>query len=279
MQSLLPDIIVLIPHYNDIKGLNRSLASISTRQPVDVLIVDDDSLVKPDQEELRRTHPHINSITVLFSSPNKGPAYVQNIGIRHILTNAHHKFIARLDQGDTCSSERFRVQREFLVNNPDVFLLGSHALITDAEGRELFVSRMPLGSAEIKRRMHAHCCFIHSSVMFRAEAIEKVGYYPTHYYGNDDYPYWFRFVNAFPTANIDARLVTYELHLNSYSRGKYRRELRSRIRILLGNFSFRYFFSSIEGLSKAFICYVIGVKLATRAAIIIGKFKGAQALH
>lgn len=265
------ELIVLIPHYNDIEGLNKSLRSISPIEPVDVLIVDDGSKIKPDEKELRKTYKNINNIIVILSNPNKGQPVVQNIGLKYIQDTKKYKYVARLDSGDTCFPERFIVQKSFFLNNPDVFLVGTHAQLVDTYGTKLFIAKMPLIDKDIKKIMHAHSCFIHSSVMFRIEAIDEIGYYPLDYYANDDISYWFKFINRFQTANIDKCLITYEVNLNSLSRKKYRKELRSRIRVLFINFSFRYFIFSIKGLVKAFICYSLGVKYSYKIALFLNK--------
>lgn len=269
----MPDIIVLIPHFNDIQGLNRSLNSISDQEPVDVLVVDDGSAVKPDQEELKKAYGKINDIIVLFSSPNKGQAFVQNLGLKYIIESNKYKLVARLDTGDTCVPERFVEQKQFFAKNPDVSLVGSNAVIADMDGKKLFDTKMPLTHKEIRKRMHAQSCFIHSSVMFRVDAIRKTGYYPVEYYANDDYAFWFKFIDQFITANMNKCLVTYELNFNSLSKGKYRKELRSRMRILLKYFSFKYLFHSILGLSKALAGYLIGARSAGRLVVIANKFK------
>ena len=263
------DIVVLIPHYNDITGLSKSLHSISISEPVDVLIVDDGSKIKPNQNELKHRHKNIHDIIVIYSSPNKGQAVVQNIGLKYILESNKYKYIARLDTGDACYPERFVVQKKFLLNNSEIFLVGSQGLIVDTKGNKLFTSNLPLHHHEIKKRMHINSCFIHSSVMFKIESIKEVGYYPENYFANDDYSFWFKFIKCFATANVDNCLVMYELNLNSISRGKYRKELRARFRILLNYFSFKYFFYSIIGLSKVFIAYLLGVNIATNIAIFI----------
>ncbi len=269
----MPDIIVLIPHYNDIEGLNKSLNSVSDQEAVDVLIIDDGSIVKPDQNKLKGKFNNINDIIVLLSSPNKGQPHVENIGLKYIIDSGKYKYIARLDSGDTSYPERFKIQKQFFEQNPDISIIGTHAMVVDLKGEKLFFSKMPLTHKIIKKNIHVHNCFLHSTIMFRVEALNKVGFYSMDYFANDDYDFWFRFIKKTLTANIDKCLGNIELNSNSLSRSKYRKVLRAGIRILLKHFSFKYFFYSIRGLLRAFACYIIGVKLAMKISILLNKNK------
>ena len=54
-------IIVLLAHYNDNERLKKALQSINETIPVDVLVVDDGSKIRPNQEELQDLYKGGNS--------------------------------------------------------------------------------------------------------------------------------------------------------------------------------------------------------------------------
>ena len=108
------DIVVLIPHYNNLEGLIKSLSAVSKSViAVDVLVVDDGSSIPVEEKQLQKIYP---SITVLHSSKNEGIEKALNRGLTYICDNKPYKYVARLDAEDVCSPDRFAKQKEFLEN-------------------------------------------------------------------------------------------------------------------------------------------------------------------
>jgi glycosyltransferase involved in cell wall biosynthesis len=229
------DICILIPHYNALAGLEKSLSSITDIEPVDVLIVDDGSKVKPDEKELKNKFPKINNIKVLLNDRNRGIEYVLNDGLKYIMEN-NYKYVARLDCGDICHPERFKIQKEFLENNPEIYLVGSWVEFMDLNENILFKFTPPTTHEEIKKKMYINNMFIHPSVMFRTKAIKKIGFYPTNKKNAEDYAYFFKFVKNFKTANIDKFLLKCEVNPKGLSLSKRKLQLKSRIKVILDNF-------------------------------------------
>jgi glycosyltransferase involved in cell wall biosynthesis len=229
------DICVLIPHYNALRALEKSLASISNFEPVDVVIVDDGSNIKPDEEELKRKFPQINNIKVILNEKNKGIEHALNDGLKYIIDH-NYKYIARLDCGDLCHPKRFKLQKEFLEKNPSVYLVGTWVEFVDLQGNILFKYTPPTNHEEIKRKMCINNMFIHPSVMFRSEAVKEIGFYPTNRKNAEDYAYFFQFVNRFKTANINKFLLKYEVNPQGLSLSKRKLQIKNRIRIILDNF-------------------------------------------
>ena len=247
-----PDICVLIPHYNNIEGLETSLASISDEEPVDVLIVDDGSYIKPDVEELKRKFSYISDIIVIFNNKNRGIEHVLNDGLKYI-KDAGYKYIARLDCGDVCFPERFKIQKEFLEQNPDIYLVGSWVEFVDVRGKSLFVFRPPTVYREIRKKMFINNMFIHPVVMFRTKVIEEVGFYPTNYKNAEDYAYFFRISKRFKVANIDRVLLKCEVNPKGLSLSKRKQQIKSRLRVIHDNFDFSIY--AFYGLLRNSILY------------------------
>ena len=232
------DIAVLIPHFNNLVGLKKALDSISDLQPVDIIIVDDGSTKKPSLKALKELYTRFDDIHVLYSDINQGIEHALNIGLRYIKVQKKYNYIARLDCGDVCHPDRFKVQKSFLENNPDVYLVGAWADVVDMDGAYIFSIKHPTNHRKIKKGMFINSMFVHVSVMFRTEIINKIGYYPLNYKYAEDYAYFFKIVNNFVTGNIDCVLVTCEANPNGISLLKRRQQIKSRIAVIYCNFTF-----------------------------------------
>lgn len=228
-------IALLIPHYNDIEGLHRSLGSISDIEPVDVVIVDDGSKVPPEASDLKLRYPRLARIELLLFDRNLGIEHALNRGLQFILNENKYDYVARLDCGDLCHPERFRIQREYLDQHSDVCLAGTWALFVDTEGRELFTLRLPVSPEEIEKQMFINNAFCHPSVMFRTSIIGSIGFYPTNYAFAEDYAYFFRFVRYGRCVNIPEPLVRYEVNPSGISFSKRKKQIRSRLLIIIDN--------------------------------------------
>ncbi|WP_038056393.1 glycosyltransferase [Thermodesulfobacterium hydrogeniphilum] len=249
-------ICVLIPHFNDIEGLEKSLASISDLEPVDVVIVDDGSKIKPNLENLRNKYKQINNIYILNNKKNRGIEYVLNQGLQFI-KERRYKYVARLDCRDICHPERFKIQKQLLEENPDIYLVGTWVEFVNKNGKRIFFFTPPTEHEEIKKKMFINNMFIHPSVMFRTQAIDIIGYYPTDRKNAEDYAYFFRFVRNFKTANIDKILLKCEVNPAGLSLSKRRLQIKSRIKVILDNFdlSFYAFYGLFRNLLLLFIPY------------------------
>jgi len=232
------DIVVLIPHYNNPEGLKRSLISVSKSViPVDVLVVDDGSDVPIEQEQLRQVYP---STIVLRLPTNEGIEHALNRGLKYICERQPYKYVARLDADDICSSDRFVKQREFLNDNPEVFLLGSWALFVDHSGKPLWRFCPPADHKSIRKKMFINNMFCHPTVMCRLEIFKQVGFYSTEHPSAEDFALFFKVTRRFKAANISEYLVSTFVTPGGISLGWRNQQLKSRIRIILENFDFSF---------------------------------------
>lgn len=236
------DIIVLIPHFNNPTGLLRSIDSIVPEEKVDILIVDDGSVKKPDEDKIRGVYRASGKIFFIYNKTNQGIEQALNAGLKFVVDKRNYNFVARLDCGDICMPNRFRIQKQFLMLNRNVYLLGSSVEFVDMKGNLIYSLILPTEHEEIKKKMYFNCVFIHPSVMFRTKAIrEKVGYYPLKYEAAEDYAYFFRFLKHYKTAIIKQVLVKCELNPNGLSAQKRKRQVINRIKIIFENFKFGYY--------------------------------------
>lgn len=226
-----PRLAVLIPVYNDQEGLELSLASLDESLPLDIVVVDDGS--DPPIQPLKLPGQH--RLFLLRLEENRGIEHALNHGLRWIMER-EYVYVARLDAGDISYPDRFLKQKKFLDENPDYALVGGQVRFVDGSGRELFRERFPTEPDEIGRIMHARSCFIHPAVMMRVAALKEVGMYSDQYPAAEDYELFFRLTKRFKVANLPDVVLDYRVDPKGISLSKRRRQILSRIRVMLKYF-------------------------------------------
>jgi len=227
------DFYLLIPYYNNLSGLLRSVKSISY-DPVKyaLLIVDDGSKEALSYNDLTAAIPASLTVKIIRLPENKGITAAMNTGLRWLEGEDNFQFVARLDCGDLCTDDRFRQQVEFFGHHPDVDLVGSWCVFKDYSSDLTFGYRTPTEHKEIVRGMHFRNIFRHSTVMWRAEVTKKVGIYPDTFPHAEDYGFFYEILNKGKAAVIAKDLVICDIDPNSISMHFRKEQLKSRIRVV-----------------------------------------------
>ncbi len=258
-------VVVLIPHYNNPEGLKKSIASIDSSEKVDILVVDDGSSMEINEEAVRNTFKGEGIVLFEYLKKNEGIQTALNTGL-HRIRKQDYMFVARLDCGDVNLKNRFHIQEKFLIENKDVGIVGSHVIFFKEE-KTLFKLKLPLLSKKIKQKMYENAMLIHPSIMFRTAILTKIGLYPTKYKHAEDLAFFFKAMKKFELSNIDDYLVACEFNTNGLSVKNRKKQLNSRLQLIIDNFYFGYY--PIKGLLKGFILYLIPVKIITKVKRII----------
>ena len=152
----------------------------------------------------------------VFHQEDKGLAAALNRGI----SLARGRYVARQDHDDLADPTRIAKQVAFLDANPEYGLVGTRA--------EIWIGDTPSG------RFHDHPTeneilqfdllfnnpFVHSSVMIRKSALDRVGGYATDpaRHPPEDYELWSRISRHYRVANLPERLTVYREVPTSMSR-------------------------------------------------------------
>ncbi len=232
---------ILIPHYNDIAGLKATLESFDYVENLLVLIIDDGS--EQDQFPSESFISSINNLSpeqirVESLGYNQGIETALNHGLEILEKEIKPDYIMRIDSGDTCINGRIKKQIEYLNNHPDICLIGSQVEYVDESGKYLFALNLPLAHKDIQKYIHKAVPFIHSAIMFRTEAITKIGRYTTSYPAAEDYALFFEFVKNCTTANLPETLTRVVWDTNGISVVKRKRQMQSRLKLLWQNAGF-----------------------------------------
>ncbi len=268
------DIAVLLPHYNRHEGLHDALTSISDKAGVDVILVDDGSTHPPDKEKLSSQHPQVSNFIVIELTENKGIEYALNAGLRYIVQQDKYQYIARLDCGDQCHPQRFFKQRNFLKNNPGIAIVGTWVSFVDLEGQHLYYMKHPTDPDEIEKKMCTDQRLIHASIMFRKDAVKKVGFYSLQYPFSEDYDFIYRFVHQFKAANIPEVLMYCEVNPDKGISVAHRtRQLKNSIQIIWKYGSFKkYPLHFCYGIAKKSFLYILPYRLEWKIIELIRKY-------
>jgi glycosyltransferase involved in cell wall biosynthesis len=205
-----PDITVLMPAYNAEKYIGTAIASVlrQTFTNFELLIVNDGST---DQtvRVIRRFHdPRI----VVIDQPNQGVAAALNNGLKA----AKAEYIARFDADDICMPERLQVQFEFLSTHPDYFVAGSDADYIDMHNEFVFAYTSPgYTNDEIQKKKYITCPFIHSTIIFKKQAVLEAGGYNIHAHTFEDHLLWPKVLKIGKGYNLPKTLVKVRLNPGS----------------------------------------------------------------
>lgn len=222
------DFILLIPYFNNPKGLAKSIKSID--YPIDkfeVLVIDDGSKIPLSENELKSQFLGLN-IRVITMSANSGIAKALNKGLEELHKRNDYKYIARLDCGDICATDRFIKQVKHLDSSPQIYLLGSWCKFTNSETGRSYLYKTKTTQTGIIKEMHFKCSFIHPTVMFRKEVLDTIGYYPENYPHAEDYAYFWKIIKHYQCALLPEALVNIETNRTNISTANYKKQLISR---------------------------------------------------
>jgi glycosyltransferase involved in cell wall biosynthesis len=224
---------ILLPVYNDLQGLNKTLASIEKCiGEFSVVVIDDGSQVKVvlDKE-------YDFNILVINLDENSGIETALNIGIEHILTTGV-EFIARLDSGDEVYPERFVRQVNFFSEHLDVDVVGSYIDVVDEKGRFLYQQKYPVKHDEICRGFFYQNQLCHPAVMFRVSIFAGGLRYPLDRPAAEDFALFVKASRQFKFENIPESLTIYQFSESSISSTNRRRQCMSRLKVQFENTSF-----------------------------------------
>ncbi len=252
------DVCLLIPYFNAGDNLLDSLASVEagSLRP-DVWIVDDGSAKYPAASVLS-SYEGALPIELITLPANRGIEHALNAGLERCVDQ--YPYIARLDCGDRCITDRLARQYAFMQAHPDCALLGSWANYVDPQGQPLFTSRPPVDSASIQRKIFLNSPFVHPSILIRSQVLKDVGFYPTEYPAAEDLALFFKIVGKYRTDNLPCALIEYVIDPGSISSRKRKTQIRSRILLILKHYDFSLI--ATVGLLRGVVTYGLPRRMA-----------------
>ena len=186
-----PRVSVVIPTYqNDLHYMKEAVVSILNQsfQDFEILFVDDGNTIEclKYMQELAESDQRV----IVLQGPRRGIAAAINYGI----AKARAPLIARMDADDIAVTDRFDIQVSYMLEHPEVDILGSNLDFIDAEGRRIPDKRWPLyeNIEEIRKNAYTSSPMFHPTVMYRKASIMQIGGYDPAFRMAEDYELWLR---------------------------------------------------------------------------------------
>ena len=198
----MPKVSVVMSAYNEEQNISSAIESIlcQTFADFEFVIVNDGSTDK--------TIDVIKSfndkrIRIIENRENQGLTECLNKGVQC----SNGNFIARMDADDISHPTRLANQLAFMQCNPNVAVAGSWAYVIDKDSGSRRECKPPVHHHDITMTIQKDNPFVHSSLLFRREAGDLVGWYSLNGPAQD-YDLLIRIAERFEVANLPTFLVT-----------------------------------------------------------------------
>jgi glycosyltransferase involved in cell wall biosynthesis len=227
------DFYLLIPFYNNLPGLIRSLESI-VYDPLAycLLIIDDGSKELLHREDITPHLPQSLSVTILRLRENQGITKALNTGLKWIEEKGDSRYVARLDCGDLCMADRFDRQVSFLDGRPEVGLVGSWCIFKNFRTGDSYHYVTPTEYRAVLKEMYFRNVFIHPTVMWRTNITRQTGFYPENFPHAEDYGFFYEIISTTEAAVLPTDLVICEINPQGISLHHRKEQLKSRIKVV-----------------------------------------------
>ena len=154
----------------------------------------------------------------IIQGPSQGIAAAMNAGLAACDT----RFVARMDSDDVCMPERFALQIERLQNDETLVGIGGWSRTIDAQGRPTGKLRENPEDPDViaHNLMHGRFPFTNPTMMFRKEAIHRVGGHRSCFAVCEDLDLDLRLSEIGRFANVPSCLLSYRMHEAQITREK-----------------------------------------------------------
>jgi glycosyltransferase involved in cell wall biosynthesis len=196
-----------------------------------------DHLAKAIDSILVQTFANFELIAVNDGSTDKTAAYLDSISdprlrvfhqngaglaaaLNRGISLARGRYLARQDHDDLADPNRISKQVEFLDSHPECALIGTRAAIWVGDTPSGRFHDHPIEDKILRFELLFNNPFVHSSVMMRKSALDRVGTYTIDPLRQppEDYELWSRIARHYFVANLPERLTVYREVPSSISR-------------------------------------------------------------
>ena len=154
------------------------------------------------------------------------------------LEKCRYDLVARMDTDDVCVPDRFEKQLKYMVDHPDVDMVGGNIAEFKDDVKEIIDYRcVPQTNDAIYSAMKKRCPFNHQTVMYKKHVVLSAGNYES-FYLFEDYYLWIRMMLEKSTfGNINEFLCYVRVSDLASRRGgmKYFRSYRNLLRFMKRN--------------------------------------------
>lgn len=149
-------------------------------------------------------------LRLIASQNHQGLATCLNELIEEVLLDERWQLIARMDADDESLPGRMSVQRAFMIEHPEIDILGTACIEVNEKGDILQIKRMPLSHESIIRSLPRRNPINHPSVMIRRRVLASGLRYRTDVSRIEDYHLWIDAASkGFILANVEQPLLKF----------------------------------------------------------------------
>jgi glycosyltransferase involved in cell wall biosynthesis len=206
---------ILTANYNNSNFLDDFFLSIinSSLKPKSIIFVDDCST--DNSLEIVEKYQNMNCIDIklIINPKNIGFANSLNIAITYLSTF----YFARLDPDDSVHKDRFLIQQNYLIKNPEIDLLGTNVTYF-LNNKSIRISDVYIGKNNIKRAIsNGILPIIHGSIMGKSAVIKDFKYNQKNVPSEDYDLFAYLISKNYYLENITNSLTNVSIHVNSVS--------------------------------------------------------------
>lgn len=200
-----PLISVVIPTYNRKELCKRAVQSVlhQSYHRYEVLVVDDASTDGTSAEHLYGSSVVDTRLRYIRQPYNGGVAKARNRGIRH----ARGEWIAFLDSDDCWYPDKLKKQVAWIDRNPDYTIVQTKEIWIRHGVRVNPPKTHEKIAGNIFTQSLQRCMITPSSVIIKADLLEKVGLFNESLPACEDYDLWLRITLHFPVGLVDEYLL------------------------------------------------------------------------
>lgn len=222
-----PKISVVMSVYNGERFLKEAIDSVLSQsfQDFEFIIINDGS--KDSSLSIINGYSD-ERIKLIDNGINKGLIYSLNEGFN----KAKGKYILRFDADDICLKDRFKIQYEYMEENPQVAMMSAYATWF-VDGCKFIGNtiRSQRSYEEIKAKFIFENHINHSCVILRRDIVEKENYrYDKKYLHIEDYGLWLEIAKKYKVATLDKVLLKCRISRSSVT-STANRDMRARQQI------------------------------------------------
>jgi len=207
-----PLISVVIPCYNQSKFLGDAIESVikQTYDKWEIIVVDDGS--EDDTQEVACQYRQVHCIR----QKNQGLSAARNTGI----DAARGVYLVFLDADDRLVPDALRLGYDVMCAHPDCgFVSGHHYHIDHKGALQTAYPQESMGDEDpYLALLMNNYIGMHATVMYRRSVFDSVGKFDTTLKACEDYDFYLRVAQTFPTMRHDQVVAEYRHHDSNMSR-------------------------------------------------------------
>ncbi|EAS44646.1 glycosyl transferase [Photobacterium profundum] len=184
------------------------------------LFIEVDGEVSNELKKLLIRYSCFSNVFINFNVTNLGLAYRLNEIIEKVILKNCYTFLARMDADDISVTKRFEKQVQFLLDNPDISVVGSDVVEITNDGVEIFYKKMASKHEDLSRNIIRKCPFNHPTVMFNLRVFNEDGYrYKSELKNTQDFYLWVDLLSGGKRfANINEPLLKFRIDADFHHR-------------------------------------------------------------